>query len=124
MKSPNFVTKNDLLLTSIFLCVKVIGMVQDNLPTYVFSIDIPVSLTSFYLQVTVVSMTPLCRVQLSQISYKKQCVELFAKKLVALQCQCHRCYMQISVIDTDVQPTLSIIRKGFNLCIRDPGEVV
>jgi hypothetical protein len=68
MKSPNFVTKNDLLLTSIFLCVKVIGMVQDNLPTYVFSIDIPVSLTSLYLQVTAVSMTPLCRVQLSQIS--------------------------------------------------------
>jgi hypothetical protein len=128
--------------------------VQDNLPTNVFSIDIPfkrgqshsnmrskVTAVSYLhsgvndstVHVTAVSMTPLC----SQVNfpYKKQCVELFAKIF-------EKIWLHSVVNDTAVPVTAvsmtplctqlcrlssrirSHIRKGFNLCIRDPGEVV
>jgi hypothetical protein len=77
---------------------------------------------------------------------KKQCVKLFAKiskkKLAAQRCRWHRCACHSGVNDSAVHVTAvsmtplcnqlcrlssrirSHIRKGFNLCIRDPGEVV
>jgi hypothetical protein len=78
--------------------------------------------------------------------FKKQCDELFAKifekKLVAERYQWHRCACHSYVNDSAVQVTAvsmtplcyqfcrlssrirGHIRKGFNLCIRDPWEFV
>jgi hypothetical protein len=77
-------------------------------------------------QVTVVSMTPLCMSQQCQwlccaacsrvrFPYKKQCVELFAKIL-------KKSWLHSSVNDTArlSYQIRSHIRKGFNLCIRGP----
>jgi hypothetical protein len=80
-------------------CVKVIGIMQDNLPLKGARATRVWGTQSQRCHIcTVVSMTPLC---LSQ------------------QCQWHR--NQLCQISLQIR---SHIRKGFNLCIRDPGEVV
>jgi hypothetical protein len=66
--------------------------------------------------VTSVSLIPLCRVRLSQISLKKkQCVGLFAqmfeKTLVAQRCQWHRCNMHSVIIDTGVTGTAVLLTQ-------------
>jgi hypothetical protein len=92
-------------------------------------------------------MTPLCMLCAAKSDfYKKKVCRIIRKdiqkKLVAQWCQCHRCDMHRGFIDTVVTCTAmslsplctqlfwlslqirSHIRKGFNLCITDPGEVV
>jgi hypothetical protein len=76
-------------------CVKVIGIVQDNLPMNVFSIDIPFKGSQSHSNMrykvtachicTVVSLTPLCMSQ---------------------RCQSHRCASHSGVNDTAVHVTV------------------
>jgi hypothetical protein len=89
--------------------VQVIGIVQDNLPMYVFSIDIPFKGSQNLSN---------RRSKVTEVSYLHSGVN-------------DRCACQSGVNDTIVQLNLSIIfanskpySKGFNLCIRDQGEVV
>jgi hypothetical protein len=103
------------------LCVKVIGMVQDNLPIYVYSIDIPikdsqslsnmrskVSAVSYLrsgvidtdVQVTAMSITPLC---------------------MSKRCHWHRCTCHSSVNDTAVPCAAEsdfLIKSSVELCAK------
>jgi hypothetical protein len=72
---------------------KVIDIVQDNVPIYFFYIDFP------YKGSTAVSMTPLCRVQPSQISLQKTVCRIIREDI----------RKKVRGNGTAVQPTLSII---------------
>jgi hypothetical protein len=139
MKSPNFYSavsmthcdKKLSLVNTHILCVKVIGIVQENLPMNVFSIDIPFkgsqSHSNLRSKVTAVSYLHSgvndsavpCAAK-SDFLIKKQCVELFAKifekkvdctvvSMTPLYCTCHSGVNDSAVHVTAVQPTLSII---------------
>jgi hypothetical protein len=79
--------------------------------------------------VTAVSMTPLRRVQLSQISLEKTLCRIICEIIrhkvgctevsVTPLCMSQRC--QLCRLSSQIR---SHIRKGFSLCIRGPGEVV
>jgi hypothetical protein len=92
------------------VCMKVIGIGQENLPMYVFSIDI-----SFKGRQSLSNM----RSKDTVVSYLHSGVidTVLTGSVVSLTPLCNRLCRLSSQI-------LSHIRKGFNLCIGDPGEVV
>jgi hypothetical protein len=91
------------LVTPLYFCLKVKGIVQDNLPMHVFLINMPVKGSQSHSKM---------RSNVTVVSYFHSGVnDLNVPCAAKSDCR----------LPSRIQ---SHIQKGFNMCIRDPGEVV
>jgi hypothetical protein len=130
MKSPILVTqwqKRSLVNPHIFR-VKVIGIVPDNLSMYVFSIDIPLKVARA-LEYEVQGHSGVIFAQRCQWHQCAMCSRDIREKVgcIAVSMTCTTAVSLTPLCNKLCRLSLRIwshIRKGFNQCIRGPGEVV